>query len=123
MTFKDSIVAGFQKYFDFDGRATRSEYWWFVLFGLIVNAVGLMDPSGILYILASLALFIPSLSVAVRRLHDIDKSGWWMLLVLVPLISLILIYWFCKRGTPGSNRFGVPSTNPGTDVQHRYPSP
>ena len=123
MTFKDSIATCFKKYFDFDGRAARSELWWFILFGVIVDFFSKsIDPTGLGAIL-SLILIIPTLSVAVRRLHDIDKSGWWLLLALIPLINLILIYWFCKQGTPGPNRFGDPSTSPGTGVQHRYPSP
>jgi uncharacterized membrane protein YhaH (DUF805 family) len=124
MTFKDSIVSGFKKYFDFDGRASRSEFWWFILFGVIVDFLSKrIDPSGLTSLLA-LILLIPTISVSVRRLHDMDKSGWWILLSLIPIVNLILLYWFCKRGDPGLNRFGSPSTTgPGTGVQHRYPSP
>jgi uncharacterized membrane protein YhaH (DUF805 family) len=103
--FVDAIKVCLQKYADFNGRATRPEYWWFVLFNFVLGLVLFWAP--ILSIIVSLALLLPSVAVAIRRLHDIDKSGWWLLLVFVPLIGLIaLIIFFCQRGTEGRNRFG-----------------
>lgn len=104
-----------QKYATFSGRAMRSEYWWYALFVLIVAIVlALVDRfvlgASVLGAIWSLATLIPSLAVAVRRLHDLDKSGWWLLLGFIPLIgALVLLYWFCQPGTPGPNQFGAPT--------------
>lgn len=113
MNFPDAIKSGLNNYINFEGRATRSEFWWFVLFNFVVGivtaildvATGLM----VLNMLASVALLAPNLAVGARRLHDIDKSGWWQLLMLIPLIGLIvLIVFFAKTGNAGANRFGPP---------------
>lgn len=113
--FGDAISTCFRKYVTFSGRAARPEYWWFILFIIlggvaasIVDAAifgsGHIDPLNGLF---SLAVFLPNLAVTARRLHDTDRSGWWMLLALIPLVGLIiLIVWLCGRGTPGRNRFG-----------------
>ena len=101
-------------YANFSGRAQRSQYWWFALFSFIVSAIlSVIDTAifgadiGVLAALWSLAVLIPSLAVGVRRLHDIDRSGWWLLIGLVPLIGfLVLIYWFIQRGTDGPNQYG-----------------
>jgi uncharacterized membrane protein YhaH (DUF805 family) len=102
-----------QKYANFSGRAIRSEYWWFVLAYIIAYLVlAIVDyvlGAQLLTAILSLALLIPSIAVGVRRLHDLDKSGWWLLLGLIPIVGLILIYWFCQPGTPGANRFGPPA--------------
>jgi uncharacterized membrane protein YhaH (DUF805 family) len=102
-----------QKYANFSGRAIRSEYWWFVLAYivayLVVAIVDYVLGVQLLTAILSLALLIPSIAVGVRRLHDLDKSGWWLLLGLIPLVGLILIYWFAQPGTPGPNRFGPPA--------------
>src|SRR5512147_2937684 len=90
MTFQESIRTCFQKYVVFDGRATRSEYWWFVLFTFLASlALGFV--SDLLSSLFSLAVLLPSLAVGARRLHDIDKSAWWLLLWLVPIIGWIVL--------------------------------
>nr|WP_316652055.1 DUF805 domain-containing protein [uncultured Gellertiella sp.] len=112
MTFTESVTSVFQKYASFSGRATRSEYWWFALFSLLVQvAIGLFaDRStglGLAGGLIALGMFIPSLAVSSRRLHDIDKSGWWMLIVLVPILGgILLLIWTCTKGSLGENRFG-----------------
>lgn len=102
-----------QKYANFSGRAIRSEYWWFILAYIIAYLVlAIVDyvlGAQLLTAILSLALLIPSIAVGVRRLHDLDKSGWWLLLGFVPIIGLILIYWFAQPGTPGANRFGPPA--------------
>jgi uncharacterized membrane protein YhaH (DUF805 family) len=114
--FTEAIRNGFQNYVTFSGRARRAEYWWWYLFvflllcvALIVDVYAFPSSSEILrvYTLASLALALPNISVTVRRLHDIGRSGWWFWLGLIPLIgALILLYWMIKRGDQGSNQFG-----------------
>ena len=111
MTFGTSIATCFSKYVNFQGRASRSEFWWFALFVFLVYFIaiiidGAIDQS-IVQPIAGLALFLPSLSVQVRRLHDTDKSGWWSLLGIIPLIGSIILLIMCAfKGTPGTNRFG-----------------
>jgi uncharacterized membrane protein YhaH (DUF805 family) len=109
MNFTDSIKTCLtKKYVDFNGRASRSEYWWFFLFCIIIGIIASMINETLYYIVV-LALLLPSISVAVRRLHDIDMSGWWFLLNLIPIIGfLILLFLYCSKGTPGPNRFGDP---------------
>lgn len=104
MTFQESIKICFSKYAEFSGRADRSEYWWFELFLLLLMVgAGLMNET--LSNLVSLAVLLPSLAVGARRLHDIDKSGWWQLLYLIPIIGwLVLIYWASQPGRE-PNRF------------------
>jgi uncharacterized membrane protein YhaH (DUF805 family) len=123
MGFVASIKRCFSKYATFRGRAPRSEYWWFALFclaGIIIADIadaiagtyyhypdGSRGEVGYIYVLWSLAILLPNVSVAVRRLHDRDRSGWWYWLVLVPVVGAIwLLVWFCRRGTSGPNRFG-----------------
>jgi uncharacterized membrane protein YhaH (DUF805 family) len=115
-SFAGAIQVCFARYATFGGRARRPEFWWFMLFGLLGGlATGIVDL--LLFGLAaeispinnlfSLALLIPSLAVGSRRLHDIGRSGWWQLIHLVPLVGqIVLIVFWCQRGTPGPNRFG-----------------
>lgn len=114
MGFGKAITVCFEKYVTFSGRAARPEYWYFVLFTAVVDlvlsvfgsvALGLV--ASILQAVFALAVVLPSIAVGARRLHDIDRSGWWLLVGLVPLLGqLILIIWFVTPGTPGTNRFG-----------------
>jgi uncharacterized membrane protein YhaH (DUF805 family) len=115
MSFTEAIKSGFQNYVGFSGRAARSEFWYWVLFAILVsivtNLIDLAISPGAQYepltALAGLALFLPGLAVSIRRLHDRDKSGWFYLLIFIPLVgAIILLVWFCQRGTVGSNRFG-----------------
>jgi uncharacterized membrane protein YhaH (DUF805 family) len=112
MSFPDAVRSGLQNYVNFSGRARRSEYWWFVLFYVIVLVVarildGVIGMSPLLYTVAALALLLPSLGLAVRRLHDTNRSGWWILLGLIPIIgSIILIVFMVGEGTPGDNQYG-----------------
>lgn len=109
MNFVDAIKTCLTKYADFTGRATRSEFWWFILFCCIVQGIATTLSQNIQAVIA-LALFIPSLAVTVRRLHDVDRSGWWYLLALVPLVGIIvLICWYVSEGTQGPNQFGNPA--------------
>lgn len=114
MNMIEAVKAVFSKYATFSGRSRRAEYWWFALFNLIVTVVLALltgDPSsgtGIIGAIWSLATFIPAIAVGARRLHDIDRSGWWLLIGFVPLIGIIvLIVFFCTRGHAGPNRFGA----------------
>lgn len=102
-----------KKYATFDGRATRSEFWYFVLFNIIFSIVcGILDAIigskvGIIGLIYSLAVLLPSIAVATRRLHDINKSGWWQLIVLIPIIgAIVLIIWAVKDSMSGTNRYG-----------------
>ncbi len=114
MNMMEAVKVCFSKYVTFSGRARRSEYWWFVLATMIVSIVltfidiGVFGTElGLLSGLWSLAVFLPSLAAASRRLHDTDRSAWWLLIVLIPLIGIIvLIVFFATRGTTGANRFG-----------------
>lgn len=110
MTFGESITTCLAKYADFDGRASRSEYWWFYLFTVLVNWGALIiDPFGVLYAVLNLAFLLPTLSAAVRRLHDTNKSGWWMLISLT-LIGLIpLILWLASESDDRTNDYGGPA--------------
>ena len=119
MNFQQSVkICLTKKYSAFDGRATRSEYWWFALFQLFVTIVSeLLDYTmlddyansiGFVSIITSLAFLLPALSVASRRLHDVEKSGWWQLLWIVPVIGwILLIYWLVQEGSVGENEYGV----------------
>ena len=124
MTFVDSVKTCLAKYADFSGRATRSEYWWFYLAFILFYIAGLVL-AGILssisetlgmicfgiVALGALGFILPSLAAGVRRLHDVDKSGWFLLLGLIPIVGLVLLYFFVIPGTPGDNRFGAPPAN------------
>jgi uncharacterized membrane protein YhaH (DUF805 family) len=105
----------FSNYINFEGRSNRGEYWWAVLAIVLVSLVlsvidGIMTASGGIPILGSifsLATLVPGISLGVRRLHDIDKSGWWMLLMIVPVVGfLVLLYFFIQRPDEAPNRFG-----------------
>jgi uncharacterized membrane protein YhaH (DUF805 family) len=126
MNMIEAVKAVFSKYATFEGRARRSEYWWFVLFNLIVSIIltvvfgggrgmgaGGMMGGGLLANIWSLAMLLPSLAVGARRLHDIDRTGWWQLIWFIPVIGwIVLIVFFASRGTAGTNRFGAdPVTN------------
>lgn len=115
MTFQEAVQTCFRKYVTIDGRARRAEYWWFYLFGFLGSAIlqaldrmAFGPDVGVLSAIFGLAILLPALAVGVRRLHDTDRSGWWLLLGLIPLIgAIILIIWFIGKGSPGTNRFGA----------------
>lgn len=115
MNFQQSITTCLSKYIDIKGRASRSEYWWFFLFCLIVNTVAMLIGPKI-QMITYLILFLPSLTVLIRRLHDTDRTGWWVLILLIPIIGiLVILYFMIIEGTKGPNRFGnmpvdVPAT-------------
>ncbi len=107
-----------KNYVGFSGRARRTEYWMFTLFSVIAaiiamvldNLLGLASSQlgyGPIYGLYALAVLLPSIAVGVRRLHDTDKSGWWMLIGLIPLLgAIVLLVFFVLEGTHGENRYG-----------------
>ena len=105
----------FRKYGVARGRATRKQYWMFVLFNMLVSfVIGVVEgllamESGIISTLYMLAVICPNICLMTRRLHDVDKCGWWQLLIMVPFANLYLLYliWI-KSGTPGINRYGAP---------------
>lgn len=117
-------IEALKKYAVFNGRARRKEYWFFVLFSIIITIVlsftdamiGLFDMEsgiGLLSGIYSLAVLVPSISVGVRRLHDTNRKGWWLLIGLVPLIGIIILLVFMVLdSSPGDNNYGA---NPKTD--------
>jgi uncharacterized membrane protein YhaH (DUF805 family) len=114
MNFGEAIQSGFRNYVGFSGRAPRSEFWYWTLFSLIGGVVTLAADATIFSIedysvfstLFNLVVFLPSLAMGVRRLHDIDRTGWWFLIVVTGIGAILLIVWDCFKGTSGPNRFG-----------------
>jgi uncharacterized membrane protein YhaH (DUF805 family) len=114
MNFGKAIKSGFGNYVTFPGRAARSEYWYWTLFTVLVAvATGIIDrallpevESGLFSPVISLVLFPPSIAVAARRLHDLDRTGWWLLIGFTVVGIILLIIWDCLKGTTGPNRFG-----------------
>jgi len=101
--FGEAISRGFSNYFTFSGRATRAENWWWALFATLLGVIPF----------ASLVTLIPSLALGARRLHDINRTGWWLLLWLVPVIGwIVLIMWAIKRGDNGPNKYGPDPRHP-----------
>ena len=111
--------AALKKYAEFSGRARRSEYWYFTLFNalFLLLAMGVDNvlgttiggmPYGVFYFLLALVLWLPGLSVFVRRMHDIGKSGWWLLIGLIPVVGAIWLLVLCfTEGTIGDNEYGA----------------
>jgi uncharacterized membrane protein YhaH (DUF805 family) len=118
MTPVDWAKRPLQKYMDFSGRAPRAEYWWFVLFVIIGEVIAMIvdsiigtgqmfGPYGLVLCLFLLAVIVPSLAVGVRRLHDTDRPGWWLLIGLIPIIgAIVLLVFFVTEGTKGDNQYG-----------------
>tara|TARA_B100001093_G_C26796517_1_gene1001355 strand:+ start:1273 stop:1617 length:345 start_codon:yes stop_codon:yes gene_type:complete len=108
MNFLKSIETCFYKYIEFNGRASRSEFWWFYLFIIICWIIGFaLGP--IIEAIIILGLLIPYIAVQARRLHDIGKSGWLQLISFIPLIgAIILIVWSATEGTKKKNKYGAP---------------
>lgn len=113
MDFKQAVFTCLRdKYADFKGRAGRSEFWWFFLAQVIVYVIASML-GDVVYLVAALALLLPSLGAGARRLHDIGKSGWFLLLGLVPVVGfLVLLYFFLQPSSPGSNEWGAGPAGP-----------
>ena len=98
------------KYAVFRGRASRSEFWYLMLFQVLLLAALTMTDATVSHRAANvlvLILFLPGLAATVRRLHDVDMSGWWVLICFIPLFGLYMLVWMCQTGTKGPNRFGM----------------
>jgi len=116
MSFFEAVAACFSKYANFSGRASRAEYWWFLLFvvisSVLLNAMvtAFFGSAAGLWVMSIyyLLVLLPSLAVGARRLHDMGFSGWWQIFHLTGLGSLALIIWFVLPGTPAANRYGEP---------------
>ena len=108
VSFPGAIKLGFERYFDFRGRSTRAEFWWWALFELIAGT------SGTLGGLFELAVLIPGLAVGVRRLHDVNKSGWWQLIIITIVGLIPMFYWlYFKKGDQSENNYGT------VDIRHQ----
>ncbi|HUP99442.1 MAG TPA: DUF805 domain-containing protein [Aeromicrobium sp.] len=113
MSFQEAIKSVLGNYAKFDGRARRSEYWYWALAVLVAEVIVLAiraAASGlgqILYFALVLAVLVPSLAVGVRRLHDTGRSGWWLLIALIPIIgAIVLIVFYVQDSQPGANEYG-----------------
>ncbi|MBS7545820.1 DUF805 domain-containing protein [Ancylobacter oerskovii] len=123
MGFTQAIASVLGKYATFEGRAPRSEYWWWVLFTILLNwvlsfadlalfgafsfiATGDVHVFTPLTTIVGIALILPCIAVAVRRFHDMNRTGWWVLIGLTGIGALVLFFWFMVKGTEGPNRFG-----------------
>ena len=114
MNFTQAISSGFNNYVNFTGRAARSEFWYWTLFAILASIAGELVDLALfssstftpVQTLVGLALFLPGLAVSVRRLHDLDRTGWWLLLIFTVIGIIVLLVWDCMRGTVGPNRFG-----------------
>lgn len=119
---KEAVHLFFRNYAKFDGRSTRSEFWWVFLVGVIILSVFGMLASIfpliltvllplviILYIIFSLAVLVPSIAIMIRRLHDTGKSGYYILLCLTPVTILIVLYFLAQPGDPRPNQYGEPA--------------
>jgi uncharacterized membrane protein YhaH (DUF805 family) len=117
MNFTEAISSGFQNYVNFSGRAQRSAYWYWTLFAFIASAIALAIDAlifgvnlegglNIVQTIVGLALLLPGLAVSIRRLHDLDRTGWWILIALTGIGAILLIIWYVMKGTDGPNRFG-----------------
>lgn len=111
MSFGESVTTCLRKYVDFKGRASRAEYWWFLLFAVLVyfagGMIGLALRTPALLLLVLVCVFLPLLSAAVRRLHDTGRPGWWYLIVLIPYVGgIVLIVLLALPGNAGPNEYG-----------------
>ena len=116
MDFMTAVKTCFRKYVDYNGRALRSEFWWWMLFTFLASIfLGIIDSvifgtgwenTGVLEALFSLGTSLPSIFVGTRRLHDIGRSGWWQLIALTIIGIFVLLYWFIIEGNKGDNAYG-----------------
>lgn len=115
MTFSDAISGCMGKYGTFGGRASRSEFWWFYLFTLLLGWAALVAGGGegstegvVMNAVVNLALAVPNLAVSCRRLHDTGRSGWWVLIVFTVVGIIPLIVWWASEGSREANQYGDP---------------
>ena len=117
MSFTDAISDGFSKYVTFSGRSSRAAYWWWALFGFLAVLVGYVLDAVLgtmfIYLLVALVLLLPNLAVTIRRLHDTGRTGWWVLIALIPFIGSIVLLVFMLLPSEGPNKHGTgPDTPP-----------
>jgi uncharacterized membrane protein YhaH (DUF805 family) len=116
MSFFEAVAACLSRYADFKGRASRAEFWWFLLFillaSILLNQLTMsffgQSAANVVSSIFSLAMVVPTISVSTRRLHDMNHTGWWQLLSFLGVGTLILLIWFMFPGTKDANRFGQP---------------
>lgn len=106
MDFKQSVITCLKKYVDFNGRAGRPEYWWFVLAMVIASLVVSLVLGDMVALLLHLALLLPSISAGARRMHDMGKSGWFLLVGLIPFVGWIIVIYWLAQPTVGPNEYG-----------------
>ena len=114
MNFWEAFTSAFKNYATFNGRASRSEFWYFFLFSVLISLIAQQldfamhqSESGAISGIVTIVLLVPGIALQVRRLHDIGKSGWWFFLNLIPLLGQIaLIVFSCMRGHAETNRYG-----------------
>ncbi len=108
MNFVQSIQTCYKKFFDFSGRASKSEYWWFQLYTIIIYGMQFVFQGDLVLVFSILVIanIIPLYAAGVRRLHDTDKSGWFVLISVIPIIGLFIIFLLMGDGSKGKNRFG-----------------
>lgn len=126
MSFPDAIRSVLSKYATFTGRARRSEFWWFALFSVLLNIVVVVIDAvignSVLGYIVTLALIIPWLAVTVRRLHDTGRSGWGVLIALIPIIgAIVLLVFECQDSQPGPNSHGPSPKETGAAPNVGYP--
>tara|TARA_B110000196_G_scaffold302714_1_gene297956 strand:- start:340 stop:681 length:342 start_codon:yes stop_codon:yes gene_type:complete len=109
MNFVESIQTCYKKFFDFSGRASKSEYWWFQLYNAIIYVLTFVFQGDLVLLFSILIIvnLIPVYAVGVRRIHDSNKSGWLVLISLIPLIGLYIFVLLLQDGSKGKNRFGA----------------
>ena len=108
MNFIESLLTCYKKTFNYSGRASKSEFWWFQLYAIIIYGMMFVFQGDLVLVFSILVIanIIPVYAAAVRRLHDTDKSGWMVLISVIPLIGLYIIVLLITDGTKGKNRFG-----------------
>ena len=108
MNFVESIQACYKKFFDFSGRASKSEYWWFQLYTIIIYCLQFVFQGDLVLVFSILVIanIIPLYAAGVRRLHDTDKPGWFVLISIIPILGLIIFFLLMGEGSKGKNRFG-----------------
>lgn len=111
MSFSEAVKDGFDHYVNFEGRASRSSFWWWVLFAVIASIVAnILDSAvdvAIFSVIVGLGLLLPGLSKAIRRLHDTGRTGWWVLIGLIPLIGfIVLLIFYLEKSEPADNQYG-----------------
>ena len=118
VSFSSAISLGFQRYSEFSGRSTRAEYWWWFLFSFVAGIIsqvvdGVIGTGseigfGVVYIVVTLALFIPGLAVCVRRLHDVGKSGWVIFINIIPIVGWVIFFVWLVTDSETDNKYGSP---------------